>query len=74
MKKYFLLLMLFSLTVFSCKKDDARSCMTCSSPETGPFEICNESDGTASINGQNTSTPYDEYLSGLQESGAECGQ
>lgn len=46
--------------------------MTCSSIETGPFEICNENDGTASINGQNTGTPYDEYLSGLQESGAEC--
>ena len=31
--------------------------MTCSSIETGPFEICNENDGTASINGQNTGTP-----------------
>ncbi|HLV92237.1 MAG TPA: hypothetical protein VKX34_03865 [Aequorivita sp.] len=73
MKKSFLLiLMLISISVFSCKKDEERSCMTCSSIETGPFEICHETDGTASINGQNTGTPYDEYLSGLQESGADC--
>ena len=75
MKKPFLLiLLLFSVSIFSCKKDDARSCITCSSADTEPFELCQESDGSASVNGQNTSTPYDEYLSGLHESGAECEQ
>ena len=74
MKKSFLLiLMVFGLSIFSCKKDDSRSCITCSSPDTEPFELCQEGDGSASINGQNTLTPYDEYLSGLHESGVECG-
>ena len=75
MKKSFLLvLLIFSISIISCKKDDARSCMTCSSPDTEPFELCEEGDGSASVNGQNTRTPYNEYLSRLNESGAECGQ
>lgn len=68
-----LFLLLFSISIFSCKKDEDRSCLTCSSPETESFELCHESDGSASVNGQNTGTPYDAYLSGLQESGADCG-
>lgn len=74
MKKSFLLILVSSLVLFSCKKDDGRSCITCTSPATESFELCEESDGSASINGQNTGTPYDVYLSGLDESGAECGR
>ncbi len=73
-KSLLLILMVFFLSIFSCKKDDARSCLTCYSPSTEPFELCEEGDGTASINGQDTGTPYDVYLSGLRESGAECGK
>ena len=61
------------IAFFSCKKDDARSCMTCTSPDTEPFELCEESDGSASVNGQQTGVSYDIYLNGLEESGASCG-
>ena len=75
MKKFkLLILLLFSISIFSCKKDDDRSCLTCSSPVTESFQLCQESDGSASVNGQNTGTIYDEYLSRLQEEGAECGR
>ncbi len=61
-----------SLSIISCKKDDGVSCTTCSSPETASFQVCEESDGNASVNGQNTGTPYDIYLSGLVQAGASC--
>ena len=64
---------LFSLAIFSCKKDDAVTCTTCSSPDTLSFELCQESDGNASVNGENTGTPYDTYLSELQVTGVQCG-
>lgn len=61
------------LSIFSCKKDDGVSCTTCSSSETTDFQVCEESDGNASVNGQNTGTPYDTYISGLEQAGASCG-
>ncbi len=61
------------LSIFSCKKDDGVSCTTCSSPETADFQVCEESDGNASVNGQNTGTPYETYVSDLQEVGVVCG-
>ncbi|SRX52575.1 hypothetical protein [Aequorivita sp. CIP111184] len=61
------------LLIISCKKDDGVSCTTCSSPETVSFQVCEESDGNASVNGQNTGTSYKTYLSDLQESGVVCG-
>ncbi len=67
-------ILLISLLVTSCKKDDERSCTTCSSSLTSTtFELCEESDGTASVNGENTGTPYNTYLSDLQSNGVECG-
>lgn len=75
MKKTFLITAIIcGLSVFSCKKDDSVSCTTCSSPETSDFQVCKESDGNASVNGQNTGTPYDTYVSGLEAAGAECGR
>lgn len=62
-----------SLLIFSCKKDDSISCTTCSSPETSDFQVCKENDGNASVNGQNTGTSYDTYISGLEQAGASCG-
>ncbi|SRX72581.1 hypothetical protein [Aequorivita antarctica] len=62
-----------SLSIFSCKKDEGISCTTCSSPETSDFQVCKENDGNASVNGQDTGTPYDTYISGLEQAGASCG-
>ena len=65
---------IFSLTIlFACKGDDSRSCTSCSSPNTSDFEVCEESDGNASVNGENTGTPFDVYVSGLETAGAICG-
>lgn len=74
MKKIFFLASVFSLFLFSCKKDDNVSCMTCTSEMTLPFQLCLESDGNASVNGENTHTPYDTYLRDLEASGVKCGQ
>lgn len=62
-----------NLFIYSCKKDDGISCTTCSSPETSDFQVCRENNGNASVNGQSTGTPYDTYISGLEEAGASCG-
>lgn len=61
------------LVILSCKKDDERTCTNCNSPETLEFELCRESNGNASVNGQDTGTDYDVYLSSLVDSGASCG-
>lgn len=71
---YLIIAIICVLAVISCKKDDGGSCTTCSSPETADFQVCEESNGNASVNGQNTGTPYDVYIQGLQEAGATCGQ
>jgi hypothetical protein len=63
----------FFAAIYSCKKDDSRSCISCSSPQTTAFEVCEESDGTASVNGENTGTAFDVYVAGLQDAGANCG-
>lgn len=74
MKKFIFLLAVFSvLSVFSCKKDDGITCITCSSPETSNFQVCEENNGNASVNGQNTGTPYEIYMQDLKLAGASCG-
>lgn len=68
-----LFLIVIGLLVFcSCKKDDTRICTSCSSPQTISFEVCEESDGNASVNGENTGTPFDVYILGLENAGANC--
>lgn len=68
-------ILFFALTIllFSCKKEDTVTCTTCNSPQTTSFEICRESDGNASVNGENTGTNYDVYIEGLEDAGATCG-
>jgi len=61
------------LLLISCKDDDSRSCTTCNSPQTIAFEVCEESNGNASVNGENTDTRYDIYIEALVEAGATCG-
>jgi hypothetical protein len=67
------ILFIISIAVLSCKKDDSPTCTTCESSQTPSFELCRESDGTASINGENTGTSYDVYIAGLEAAGATCG-
>jgi hypothetical protein len=75
MNKFILFLSLFTLVgiLGSCKNDDSRSCVSCSSVQTPAFEVCEENDGTASVNGQNTGTSFDVYIDGLVAAGASCG-
>jgi hypothetical protein len=75
MKKSYLLFaaFLFCLSISSCKKDEGGGCITCSSTETTDFQVCENSDGNAVVNGENTGTPYDVYIAGLEEAGANCG-
>lgn len=74
MKKTFTIsALVLSLCLFSCKKDDSPSCLTCYSESTLPFELCKEGDGNASVNGENTKTPYNKYLEDLRQEGVICG-
>lgn len=61
------------LSIVSCKKDDGISCTSCSSPETVDFQVCKENNGNASVGGQDTKIPYDDYISNLEAAGASCG-
>ena len=72
-KAYLITLLLAVATILSCKKDNGSSCVTCSSSQTPDFEVCEESDGNASVNGQDTGTSYDVYISGLEATGTSCG-
>ena len=70
-KKLSLLLVLSAL--FSCKGDDNVSCVTCSNAQTLDFTVCNEADGDASVNGQDTGQSYDVYIANLQQQeGTSC--
>ncbi|OAB80266.1 hypothetical protein [Cochleicola gelatinilyticus] len=70
----FIISVLGCITLASCGSDDSRSCTTCTSDQSPTaFEVCQESSGNASVNGENTGTPYDAYISGLQDAGATCG-
>lgn len=60
------------LFFYSCKKDDTISCTICVSEITPSFELCRGSNGNALINGENTHTPYDQYLSELEAEGVRC--
>tara|TARA_R110000787_G_scaffold17143_3_gene54107 strand:+ start:3566 stop:3787 length:222 start_codon:yes stop_codon:yes gene_type:complete len=71
--KNYILILTASLLLFSCKKEDSVNCTTCNSPQTTSFEICRDSNGNASVNGENTGTNYDVYITGLEEAGATCG-
>ncbi len=72
MKKLGFLIIVFSF-LFGCKKDEAPSCTRCNSDLSGEFELCRESNGNASVNGQDTGTSYEVYISDLEETGVQCG-
>jgi len=70
---YVFLAIVIFITLGACKDDDSRTCTQCSSPQTLDFEVCRESSGNASVNGEDTGTNYDVYVAGLVEAGANCG-
>ncbi len=57
-----------------CKEDDSVSCVQCASDTTVPFEVCRESNGNASVNGEDTGADYDVYINDLEQAGASCGR
>jgi len=59
--------------MWSCTKDEERSCSTCENEQTSSFELCKEINENASVNGKDTGTDYDVYLSNLKDEGVECG-
>ena len=61
------------LALIGCKSDDGRSCTVCQSDQTAAFDVCRESNGNASVNGENTGTDYDVYIADLISAGASCG-
>ncbi|MBT8262733.1 MAG: hypothetical protein KJO05_07920 [Bacteroidia bacterium] len=74
MKFYYTIIALLGIAFLtSCKSDDTGGCVTCSAPQTLDFVLCEEGDGNASVNGENTGTPYDLYLQDLLDDGADCG-
>lgn len=74
MKIYSSILIIATTLLISCGSDDSRSCTTCSSDQTIPFTICEESNGNASVNGENTGVAYATYIDGLVNAGATCGE
>ena len=58
---------------FSCKDDEGGGCTSCSSLQTLPFEVCENGDGNATVNGENTGVSYSTYIDELIEAGANCG-
>jgi len=69
---FFLICIVFAS---SCQKDDSslQSCVSCNSPQTTIFEVCKNSNGNATVNGENTGTEFDAYIDALEQAGAACG-
>jgi hypothetical protein len=74
MKYLFLFTALSFITLTACGDDDDIACINCSSSQTMAFAVCQESNGNASVNGEDTGTSYGVYLEGLRAAGAVCGE
>lgn len=74
MNYYFLFVIVILVSLTACGDDDEISCVTCNSDQTITFNVCEENDGNASVNGENTNTPFSLYIEGLREAGATCGE
>lgn len=73
MKIYLLFVFVLCVVVASCKADDSVSCVNCSNEQTLDFVVCNEANGRASVNGQDTGQDYSVYIANLQEQeGTTC--
>ena len=71
--KHLAAIFIFSFILISCGNDDERTCRFCVSEQTPEFELCKETNGNASVNGEDTGTNYEAYLNDLIEAGASCG-
>ena len=60
------------IIVISCKEDDTVSCIICNSSQTISFEVCEESNVNASVNGESTEILYAIYIADLEAAGATC--
>ncbi len=67
------LIIITVIVLFSCTKDDKVTCTRCRSEQTPSFELCKESNGNASVNGEDTGINYEVYLADLQETEVSCG-
>ncbi|MGV6828859.1 MAG: hypothetical protein ACWA45_05615 [Flavobacteriales bacterium] len=67
------IVILFFSTLHSCSNDNKVTCTTCQSDQSPNFELCKESNGNASVNGEDTGVNYDVYLANLGETGVTCG-
>lgn len=64
-------LVIFVLT--ACSKDKAElECFTCTGETNMPFELCEDTDGKATVNGESTQTDFQVYLQNLQDDGVSC--
>ena len=64
-------LMVFVLA--ACSKDKSEmECLTCTGEANMPFELCEDGDGKATVNGEPTQTDYAYYLANLREDGVIC--
>lgn len=63
---------LLGFIVLCCGDDDSVSCVTCSNDLTANFTLCREANGDASVNGEDTDTDYDTYLTNLTNQGTSC--
>lgn len=62
---------LFAFLLISCGDDDSVSCVKCQSEITPEFVLCN-SNGNATVNGEDTGVSYNTYLQDLNNEGVEC--
>jgi hypothetical protein len=57
----------------ACQDDEGGGCTTCRQPQTLDFEVCENADGEAVVNGEDTDTAYEVYIANLVAEGADCG-
>jgi len=68
---FWLGLLLFIFT--ACSKDKSElECLTCTGEANMPFELCEDRDGKATVNGESTQTDYQVYLTNLQKDEVVC--
>lgn len=62
------------IVIVSCSSDDRsdRGCLTCTGETNMPFELCEDADGKATVNGASTQTDFQIYLQNLQNDGVSC--
>ncbi len=69
----FLWLGLIVFVLTACSKDKSEmECLTCTGEANMPFELCEDGDGKATVNGEPTQTDYQTYLANLREEGVSC--